>query len=82
MSTNYENRIIQNEADLFQSFNNLHELLGRYLNLYPFISFEKENNIDVNKFINGMHALNQSFDALYQALKLHAEILGAEITIE
>jgi len=82
MSNNTTHNIMNNEADLFDSFNRLQDLMSKYLDVYPLLEFSKDNSSEVSKFISGMTALQQSFDALLMALKLHSEILGVELKID
>jgi hypothetical protein len=73
---------MNNEANLFDSFNRLQDLMSKYLDVYPLLEFSKENSSEVSKFICGMTALQQSFDALLEALKIHSEILGVELKLD
>lgn len=82
MSLNIPQAIMHNEAELYESFNRLQDLLSKYLGVYPLLEISKDNSVEVNKFLTGMHALQESFDALLEALKLHSEILGVDVQID
>lgn len=78
MSANHTPTIMKNEAELYDSFNKLQDLLSKYLDVYPLLEISKENSKDVNNFLDGMSCLQDSFNALVEALKLHSQILGVE----
>jgi hypothetical protein len=82
MSADHTNTIMKNEAELYDSFNKLQVLLSKYLDVYPLIEFSKENSHDVNNYLEGMSCLQDSFNALLGALKLHSQILGVELKSE
>lgn len=79
MTTNLTLQIMENEAELYASFNRLQKLLGNYLDVYPMVQFNPENAKGVADFIEGMDALKESFIVLLEALKLHADIHGVQI---
>lgn len=79
MTNDLAAQTLLNEADLYESFNRLHKLLGQYLDVYHMIEFSSKNSVDANKYLEGLDALRDSFDALMGAIKLHASIRGVEV---